>query len=140
MPQQDQNLLRVLKAELAFFENGGYRTPRGVQWRPQFIFQDSPTCLNYGNSTGRLACSECALIHVVPKDRQEERFPCRHIPLDESGQTLDWLYRTGTEKQTHEILANWLRANIARLQREAELASEPDVACEELAPVAGNGF
>ncbi len=38
---------RVLKFELEFLEKGGYgRSPR-EPWRPQFIFEDSPTCMNY---------------------------------------------------------------------------------------------
>lgn len=120
MAQAKKDVLAVLKAELEFLENGGYRTPQHAAWRPQLIFQDSPTCLNYSNLGKRHACKQCALMEFVPNGFQQERFPCRHIPLDESGQTLDSLYRTGTEEETYEIVAKWLRNTIARLEQESD--------------------
>lgn len=126
MAQAKKDVLATLKAELAFVESGGYRAPLQAAWRPQFIFQDSPTCLNYRNLEKRLPCKQCALMEFVPNGFQQERFPCRYIPLDESGQTLDSLYRTGTEEETHEIVTKWLRNTIARLEREndSSLAGE----------------
>lgn len=118
MAQAKKDVLTTLQAELAFVELGGYRNPEQAAWRPQFIFEDSPTCLNYRNLEKRLPCSECALMEFVPKSHKQQRFPCRYIPLDDSGQTLDHLYRTGTEEETHAIVANWLRTGIARLERE----------------------
>lgn len=115
-----KDVLATLKAELAFLEHGGYRTPQQATWRPQFIFQDSPTCLNYRNLEKRLPCKQCALMEFVPSGFQQERFPCRYIALDELGQTLDSLYRTGTEEETYEIVAKWLRRTIARLERESD--------------------
>jgi len=116
MSQEKENLLTVLKAEMEFVERGGYRTPPETTWRPQFIFQDSPICLNYKSIGERQPCGQCKLMDLVPKSYRAERYPCRYIPLDESGQTLDFLYRTGTEEETHEIVANWLRSTIARLE------------------------
>ena len=46
MASKKRDLLEVLKLELEFLKGGGYR--KGSSWRPQFIFEDSPTCLNYG--------------------------------------------------------------------------------------------
>ena len=43
MQKDERDLLDVLKFELEFLEKGGYgRSPREA-WRPQFIFEDSPT-------------------------------------------------------------------------------------------------
>ena len=47
MASKKRDLLEVLKLELEFLKGGGYR--KGSSWRPQFIFEDSPTCLNYGD-------------------------------------------------------------------------------------------
>jgi hypothetical protein len=119
MQRENEQLLAVLRAELTFIERGSYRSPQESAWRPQFIFQDSPTCLNYRNPGKRLACSKCALMEFVPNGCRQERFPCRHIPLDESGLTLDFLYRTGTEEETHGIVAEWLKNTISRLEQDS---------------------
>lgn len=126
MPEGKKDLLAILKRELAFVEIGGYRAPQQAAWRPQFIFQDSPTCLNYRNFGRRIPCNQCALIQFVPNGFKQVRFPCRHIPLDESGQTLDSLYRIGTEEETYAIVAKWLGITISRLERDSVSYSTPD--------------
>ena len=118
MIEGKNDVLSTLKKELAFLELGGYRSPQQAAWRPQFIFQDSPTCPNHRNLGEPVPCTECVLMEFVPREHQKERFPCRYIPLNGSGETLDHLYRTGTEKETHAIVANWLRNTIARLEQE----------------------
>jgi hypothetical protein len=35
----------VLKAKLAFLDEGGYHARPRYPWRPNSVFQDSPTCL-----------------------------------------------------------------------------------------------
>jgi len=34
--------------------------------------------------------------------------PCRYIPLDESGETLETLYSTATNEEIQETLRKWL--------------------------------
>gem|GEM_PF-1094897 len=138
MSPGNKDLLSILKSELEFLESGGYRTPQRAAWRPQFIFQDSPTCLNFRNFGKRLPCSKCALMQFVPNGQKQERFPCRHIPLDESGQTLDSLYRTGTEEETYAIVTQWLKATIQQLEREGASAEDPAASPESLAIAAGS--
>jgi hypothetical protein len=123
MSCENKELVKILKRELEFVEAGGYLTPKQAAWRPQFIFEDSPTCVNHRNFERRLPCNQCALIELVPNGSKPEKFPCRHIPLDESGQTLHSLYRTGTEEETHALVAVWLKTTIERLEREQ--ASSP---------------
>lgn len=101
MAQSKKDVLAVLQAELAFVEGGGYRTPHQAAWRPQFIFEDSPTCLNFRNFGERHPCSQCALMDFVPVGHKERQFPCRYIPLDDNARTLDLLYRTATEEARH---------------------------------------
>ena len=80
MPTDNRNLLDVLKFELEFLEQGGYgRLPR-ESWRPRFVFEDSPTCMNF-NSKDREPCSECLLMQFVPEEARKEQVPCIHIPL-----------------------------------------------------------
>jgi hypothetical protein len=118
MAQSKKDVLTVLQAELALVEGGGYRTPQRAAWRPQFIFEDSPTCLNYRNFGKRLPCSQCALIDFVPNGHKQLQFPCRYIPLDQSAHTLDLLYRTATEEEAHAMVASWLRNTFAQLKHE----------------------
>ena len=54
--------IQVLRDELTFLENGGYRSP--AEWRPPLIFEDSPTCLKSRCST--YTCLDCALLEFVP--------------------------------------------------------------------------
>ena len=115
MAKDPRNLLTVLKAELEFLEKGGYRSPSRAKWRPQFAFEDSPTCLNYGDPARRKPCTECVLIDLVPKECREKKIPCRHIPLNVKGETVDSLYRTGTQEELEVALAIWLKSTIGRL-------------------------
>lgn len=126
MAQSKKDVLTTLQAELALVKRGGYLTPEKAAWRPQLIFEDSPTCLNFRNFGERHPCTQCVLIGFVPEGLQQERFPCRHIPLDESGQTLDSLYRTATEEEAHAIVACWLRKTIAQLKHELAPAIFPE--------------
>jgi hypothetical protein len=115
MPKDNRNLPDMLKFELEFLEQGGYgRLPR-ESWRARFIFEDSPTCMSF-NSRDREPCSECLLMQFVPENARKERTPCIHIPLSPSRDTLDSLYRTGTQQEIEEALGAWLRATIGRLE------------------------
>jgi len=117
MPTDNRNLLDVLKFELEFLEQGGYgRLPR-ESWQARFVFEDSPTCMNF-NSKDREPCSECLLMQFVPENAREKQTPCIHIPLSPSGKTLEVLYRTGTQQEIEEALGAWLRATIRRLEEE----------------------
>src|SRR2546426_6065234 len=118
MPKDDRDLLEVLKFELQFLERGGYgRSPR-TPWRPQFIFEDSPTCMNYHSPDQPQPCSGCILMQLVPHERRGEKVPCRHIPINEAGDTVNSFYCFGTQEELEESLRAWLRATIRRLADE----------------------
>jgi hypothetical protein len=110
--QTARNPLQVLRDELAFLNHGGYRSPIG--WRCAFVFEDSPTCVKGQLST--CPHDQCVLLSFVPRDSRHQPIPCRHIPLTESGETLDTLYRTGTNEEIEHCLRNWLLATITRLE------------------------
>jgi hypothetical protein len=122
MHRDERDLLEVLKAELSFVEKGGYgRSPR-ERWRPQYIFEDSPTCMNYDCKESPEPCSDCVLMQLVPPELRSEKIPCRHIPLNELGENLDSLYRYGDDHEIEETVGNWLRATIAKLEEARRLA------------------
>jgi hypothetical protein len=119
MPTDDRNLLDVLKFELEFLETGGYgRLPREA-WRSRFIFEDSPTCMNFSSEDkDREPCCECLLMQFVPEEARTEKVPCIHIPLSPTGETIASLYSTETQQEREETLGAWLRATIRRLEGE----------------------
>jgi hypothetical protein len=63
------------------------------------------------------------LIDFVPPDRLNEDVPCRFIPLKENGETVDDLYRCGTQVEMEKALACWLRTKIHRIEQERATAN-----------------
>jgi hypothetical protein len=120
MPGVNHDVLEILKSELSFLENGGYSVSPRTGWRPKFILEDSPTCLNYSSIQRLLPCSECALMRFVPQDCCGERIPCRHIHLNAEGYTIDTFYRLGTQEELEVAWAGWLRDTIRRLEGESD--------------------
>jgi hypothetical protein len=118
MNKNKRDLLDVLKAELRFVESGGYRHTARAAWRPQFLFQDSPTCLNFDPTEPHGPCSDCILMQLVPEELRSKKIPCRFVPLSDQGETIDSFYRTATQEELESAVVQWLRATIARLERE----------------------
>ena len=118
MSRDDRNPLEVLKFELSFLEQGGYGRSPHTPWRPSLIFQDSPSCINFNEPGRPHPCDECMLTDFVPGDKQCADVPCRHIPLNTAGQTIEDLYRTSSDIEIQEIVAKWIRAAIAKLEQE----------------------
>lgn len=118
MLKDERDVVEVLKSELEYLKSGAYA--EGESWGPRFIFEDSPTCLNFGHRDNPSPCSGCVLMDFVPSEHRSQRSPCRHIPLDASGQTLDSLYRHSDEREVEAAVRNWLQATIERLEQERE--------------------
>lgn len=142
MRKDERDLLEVLKFELKFLESGGYQRSSRQPWRQAHIFEDSPTCFNYGQYDydcrgNRSPCTDCVLIHLVPPESRMQTIPCRHIPLNESGDTLASLYGKGDARQVEEIVANWLRGTIEHLERERSRPPGSDRPTSDQRPMPG---
>jgi hypothetical protein len=125
MPMLDaKRLMELLKAELDFLEQGGYRGSPRNPWRPNFVFEDSPTCVNFQNQSRPRPCTECALLAFVPKNHKQTKYPCRHIPLTTLGETVSSFYEYGTQDELEAALANWLRQNIQGLEERNKSRSQ----------------
>lgn len=122
MQKDERDLLEVLKFEFNFLEKGGYGRSTRESWRPVFIFEDSPTCMNYDCKTNPAPCSDCVLMQLVPPELRVGKTPCRQIPLNAEGETLDSLYRWADEHELEETLRNWLVSTIAQLEERKESA------------------
>jgi len=57
-------------------------------------------------------------MQFVPEEACKEQTPCIHIPLSPTGETLESLYRTGTQQEIEETLGAWLRMTIHRFEAE----------------------
>jgi hypothetical protein len=116
MYKDERDLLDVLKTELAFLEKGGYgRSPREA-WRQPLIFEDSPSCMNYDSRDHAEPCSSCVLFQLVPQQFRGKQIPCRHIPFNAEGESLDSLYRSSHQFEVEEVFGNWLRRMIAAVE------------------------
>jgi hypothetical protein len=122
--KDERDLLEVLKFEFQFLKEGGYGRSSRASWRPQYIFEDSLTCMNYDSQENPGPCSDCVFMHLVPSEHHSEKIPCRHIPFNESGETLDSLYRYSDQRETEETVKNWLRSTIQRLEEERTIARQ----------------
>jgi len=123
MAQDERDLLDLLKFELKFLEDGGYGRSPHAPWRRQIAFEDSPTCPNFGDPTRPHPCTECLLMRFVPRDHKDQVSPCRHIPLTDNGETIDYFYRCGTQLELlklEEALASWLRKQISQIEEQHE--------------------
>src|SRR5215467_15790958 len=69
-----------------------------------------PICPNFSDASHPHPCQSCLLAEFVPEALRKEKAACRFIELTKDGQTLENLYRTGSQVEIEEALANWLRA------------------------------
>ena len=128
MAQDDRDILDVLRFELSFLQDGGYgRSPR-MPWRAPAVFEDSPICPNFCDPAHAHPCESCLLEQFVPQGQRSESIPCRFIALTKDGQTVEDLYRTASQVEMEDALANWLRAQIERIERERALSAKEGAA------------
>jgi len=145
---QQQALLKALKLELKFCELGGYK--RSVSGRlparasendpismflfhegtleplkELSVFQDSPSCLNYGLPVREHPCSECWLVDFVPAEKRDEAVPCHHIPLNERGDTVATLGGRADAPDVQEAVLDWLRRTIQQLEGAPAQSQQP---------------
>jgi hypothetical protein len=57
-------------------------------------------------------------MNLVPADCRNEKIPCRHIPLNPEGFTVDTYYRLGTYEEVEAAVEVWLRKTIKQVEQE----------------------
>jgi hypothetical protein len=128
MAQDNRDILDILRFELSFLQDGGYgRSPR-APWRAPAIFEDSPICPNFCDPLHPNKCEQCLLAQFVPAASMTEEIPCRFIPLTAEGQTVEDLYRMGSQDEMEKALEAWLRAKIENIERDRGLSSHEGAA------------
>jgi hypothetical protein len=128
MTQDNRDILDILKFELDFLRDGGYGRSPNKPWRAPSIFEDSPICPNFCDPARPFPCQNCLLEQFVPENRKSESVPCRFIELSKEGQTVQDFYRTGSQIETEEALARWLRAQIEKIEKERATSAKAGVA------------
>jgi hypothetical protein len=118
MAKDDRDLLEVLKFELKFLESGGYERSVRTAWKGTSIFQDSITCINFGDPDRSRPCDECLLIDFVPLDQQSSDVPCHHIPITERGETIESIEQGMSREEVEEAVRDWLRKIIHQIEVE----------------------
>ena len=125
MPRDDRDILEILKFELDFIEKGGYGRSVRTPWKATSVFQDSVTCINFGDPLKTHPCDECLLMQFVPEERRHEDVPCHHIPLTKSGKTIATAEERQRQEELEDYVKEWLRATIKRLEAERATKSGP---------------
>jgi hypothetical protein len=120
MAGDDRDVLEVLKFELNFLEQGGYGRSVHTPQKPTSTFQDSITCVNFGDPQRPHPCSECMLIDFVPESSRNENVPCHHIPLTPRGETVATLQSEYNQPKLEGAVIAWLRAVISRMEQERQ--------------------
>ena len=123
MEKDNHRLLEFLTTELKALEKGNYGVSERQPWRARLVFEDSPCCPNYANRGRRIPCKECVLMELVPQSRRKEKVPCRFIPLNDRGDTVDSLYRCGTQQELETALTEWLRKTIHEMESKAAVTT-----------------
>ena len=114
--REDEDILELLKAELAFIEQGGYGRSVRTPWLPKSVFQDSLSCINYADPNHTHPCSECQLMGFVSTEHQAESVPCHFISLNEAGETIADLEAQDNQAKLEATLKEWMRTKIKEIE------------------------
>ena len=124
--KKTKDKLSTLKNELEFVDHGGYRTlvgrrqplfcmETGADWKKREFFEDSPNC----PKEKYCACnaeSSCTLMSFVPVEQRHQALPCHHIPLNDVGETIASIEKSGKRDKIEAALKVWLVKNIRKLE------------------------
>jgi hypothetical protein len=55
-------------------------------------------------------------MQLVPPEKRGAKVPCRYIRLNERGDTIESLYRSGTQDELESALTTWLTREIENLE------------------------
>jgi hypothetical protein len=116
MTKDDRDILELLKVELAFIEQGGYGRSVRTPWLPKSAFEDSLTCINFGDQHRARPCNECHLIEFVANEHHPEKVPCHLIALNEAGDTIEDLEAQGNQAKLEATLKHWMLAKIKQIE------------------------
>jgi hypothetical protein len=115
---RNPEILENLKFELDFIEDGGYGRSVRTPWKPTCIFEDTITCINFGEPERSRRHEGCLLMDFVPTEKRSESVPCHHIPLNDAGESIDQIEARRGQEEALEAVKIWLRKKISQLELE----------------------
>ena len=118
MTTDERDLLELFKAELDFIEKGGYGRSVRTPSHSKSTFQDSLSCINYGDPDRTHPCNECQLLEFVRPEHRTEEVPCHFIPVNSDGETIEDLEQQDNQAKLEREVKEWLRARIKQLEEE----------------------
>ena len=118
MTTDERDILEVFKSELEFIESGGYGRSVRTPWHSKSTFQDSLTCINYGDEDRAHPCNECHLLDFVAPEHRTDDVPCHSIPLNTDGETIEDLERQDNQTKLEREIGRWLRNKIQQIEEE----------------------
>src|SRR5262245_44468952 len=96
MSEEKRELLTKLKFELDFIEDGGYGRSVRTPHKPTSVFQDSLTCLNFGDPSHGLSHAvnafSCSMFPSLARANISRATTFRWIRVAE--QSLPWMQAT----------------------------------------------
>ena len=116
MVSDDRDILDLLQEELFFVEQGGYGRSVRTPWLPKSTFEDSLTCINYGDPNRSHPCNECHLSGFVSLEHQHDPVPCHAIVINDHKETIDDLETQDNYSKLEHDLKGWLRQKITTIQ------------------------
>jgi hypothetical protein len=118
MTMDERDILDLFKDELDFIEKGGYGRSVRTPWQSKSTFQDSLSCINYGDPYRAHQCTECHLLDFVSPEHHSEEVPCHFIPLNTDGETIEDLEMQDNQAKLEREVSVWLRARIKQIEEE----------------------
>ena len=113
-----RELIEQLKLEARVIESGGYQPSVREPRKELRIFRDSVSCPNLGVEEKMVPCAHCWLMEFVPPKYQNTADPCRYIPLNDRGDSIDSLEASGQREKVEAAMLDWIRTTIAKLEAE----------------------
>ena len=120
-----REMIQQLKIEISLIRDGAYHPSVHEPRREMQVFRDSISCPNVSDEIKAVPCTECYLCHFAAPEKQSEDSACHHIPLNERGDTIASLLKTGDKDRLEAAVLSWLHATIARLEKEISRQEEP---------------
>jgi hypothetical protein len=56
-------------------------------------------------------------MQFVPSEKRAEKVPCRYIPLNKQGDTVESLYRSGTQEELESAVREWLIELVEEIEK-----------------------